>query len=142
MSFIKKAGTLILIASVVVWALSTLPGGDIETERVWPSFGRALEPVGALMGLGDWQMIVALITSFFAKENTIATLGVLYGGGAGTAALAAQVAAVLVPAARGGLPGGADALHPLPGDRRRRSSRRRAHGAGRGQHRDDAGDLA
>ena len=50
-SFIKKAGTLILIASVVVWALSTLPGRSIE-QSVLATFGRALEPIGALMGLG------------------------------------------------------------------------------------------
>ena len=97
-SFIKKAGTLILIASMVVWALSTFPGRGIE-QSVLATFGRALEPVGALMGLGQWQLIVALITSFFAKENTIATLGVLYGGAtAGT--LAAQVAFVMTYPAR------------------------------------------
>ena len=45
------------------------------------AFGRLLEPLGALMGLGDWRMIVALLTSFFAKENTIATLGILFGAG-------------------------------------------------------------
>ena len=84
---------------MVVWALSTLPGRGIE-QSVLATFGRALEPVGALMGLGQWQLIVALITSFFAKENTIATLGVLYGGEtAGT--LAAQVAFVTdLPAGR------------------------------------------
>ena len=128
-SFIKKAGTLILIASMVVWALSTLPGRGIE-QSVLATFGRALEPIGALMGLGQWQLIVALITSFFAKENTIATLGVLYGGeAAGT--LAAQVAFVLAPAGAAGLPGGADALHPLPGDRGDDQEPRRGHGAGR-----------
>jgi ferrous iron transport protein B len=98
-SFLQKAGNLILIASVVVWALSTLPGGNIETS-VLATVGRALEPAGRLMGLTDWRMIVALITSFFAKENTIATLGVLYSGAQQTTALAAQVAAVLTPAAR------------------------------------------
>jgi ferrous iron transport protein B len=52
------------------------------------------------MGLSDWRMIVALLTSFFAKENTIATLGVLYGSSDVTGALAGQVAAALTPAAR------------------------------------------
>jgi ferrous iron transport protein B len=97
-SFIRKAGTLILIASMVVWALSTIPGHGIE-QSVLAYFGRALEPLGQLMGLGQWQLIVALITSFFAKENTIATLGVLYGGEAG-GALATQVAFVMNAAAR------------------------------------------
>jgi ferrous iron transport protein B len=98
-SFVQKAGSLILIASMIVWALSTLPGGDIETSYL-ASFGHALEPLGALMGLNDWRMVVALVTSFVAKENTIATLGILYAGGEESAALAAQIAAVLVPAAR------------------------------------------
>ena len=76
LSFIRKAGTLILAVSVVVWALSTLPGGDIETSYL-ARIGRLLEPVGQLMGL-DWRLTVALLTSFIAKENSIATLGVLF----------------------------------------------------------------
>jgi ferrous iron transport protein B len=99
MEFVKKAGTLILIASVVVWALSTLPGRGVESSFL-ASFGRALEPAGRLVGLGDWRLIVALLTSFFAKENVIATLGVLFGAAEGSAALPAQVATLLVPAAR------------------------------------------
>jgi ferrous iron transport protein B len=98
-SFLKKAGTFILISSAVVWALSHVPGGSVETS-VLASVGRALEPLGALMGLDDWRMIVALISSFFAKENTIATLGVLFGVPEAGASLATEVAAVLVPAAR------------------------------------------
>jgi ferrous iron transport protein B len=97
--FIKKAGTLILIASVVVWALSTLPGQGVESSYL-ASFGRWLEPAGRPIGLGDWRLIVALLTSFFAKENTIATLGILYGAGEGMTTLPAQVAAMLAPAAR------------------------------------------
>jgi len=93
--FLKKAGTLILIMSVVVWALSTLPHGQIETSYL-ASAGRALAPVGALMGL-QWEMIVALLTSFVAKENAIATLGILFGGGEGVG-LEAALAGVLSPA--------------------------------------------
>ena len=89
-SFIRKAGTLILAVSVVVWALSTLPGGDIETSYL-ARIGRLLEPVGQLMGL-DWRLTVALLASFIAKENSIATLGVLFGTseGAGLAATLAE----------------------------------------------------
>ncbi|MFW6082432.1 MAG: ferrous iron transport protein B [Chloroflexota bacterium] len=81
LSFIRKAGTLILAVSLVVWALSTLPGGDIETSYL-ARIGRLFQPVGELMGF-DWRLTVALLTSFIAKENSIATLGVLYGGGTG-----------------------------------------------------------
>jgi ferrous iron transport protein B len=97
--FVKKAGTLILIASVAVWTLSTLPGRGVESSYM-ASFGRWLEPAGQQIGLGDWRVIVALLTSFFAKENTIATLGILYGAGGGMTTLPTQVAAVLAPAAR------------------------------------------
>lgn len=77
MAFIKKAGTAILGMSLVVWALSVLPGGDLNTSYL-AMFGKFIEPVGQLMGL-DWRLSVALITSFPAKENAIATLGVLFG---------------------------------------------------------------
>lgn len=96
LSFMKKAGTLILIASAAVWILSTLPGGNIETSYL-ATFGRWLAPVGSWMGLADWRILVALLSSFFAKENTIATLGILFGTEAG---LATQVTAALTPSAR------------------------------------------
>jgi ferrous iron transport protein B len=76
-SFIRKAGTLILVVSVVVWVLSTLPGGDVDNSYI-AAIGRWLEPMGLLMGL-DWRLVVALLTSFIAKENSIATLGVIFG---------------------------------------------------------------
>lgn len=103
-AFVKKAGTLIVIMSAVVWALSSYPGPD-EGDSVLAVVGRFLEPVGGLMGLGDWRLIVALVSGFVAKENSVATLGVLFGSGAAEAAgatgagLAAKVAAVLTPAA-------------------------------------------
>jgi ferrous iron transport protein B len=98
-AFVKKAGTLILIASALVWPLSNFPGQTVE-ESALAYAGRTLEPLGQTMGLGDWRMIVALITSFFAKENTIATLGILYGAAPGSTALADMVAVSLLPAAR------------------------------------------
>jgi ferrous iron transport protein B len=90
LSFVRKAGTLVLAVSVVVWALSTLPAGDVETS-VLARIGHLLEPVGRLMGF-DWRLTVALLTSFIAKENSIATLGVLFGTGEG-AGLAENLAA-------------------------------------------------
>jgi ferrous iron transport protein B len=101
LAFIKKAGTLIVLVSAVVWVLSNYPG-DEPSESVLGVIGQGLEPFFSLMGLGDWRLIVALLSSFVAKENSVATLGVLFGGGAtGTtgAGLAAEVAAVLTTAA-------------------------------------------
>ncbi|MBN1660205.1 MAG: ferrous iron transport protein B [Anaerolineae bacterium] len=95
--FLRKAGSLILVMSVVVWALATLPHGEIQTSYL-ASAGRALEPVGALMGL-DWRMLVALLSSFVAKENAIATLGILFGTGETAAGLATALRATLTPAA-------------------------------------------
>jgi ferrous iron transport protein B len=77
LSFLKKAGTTILMATLIVWALSYFPHGNVMTSYLSMA-GKALEPVGSLMGL-PWPVLVALITSFVAKENTIATLSVLYG---------------------------------------------------------------
>jgi ferrous iron transport protein B len=94
--FLKKAGTLILIMSVVIWALSTLPHGQIETSYL-AAIGKALAPVGALMGL-DWKMIVALLSSLVAKENSIVTLGVLFGAAGNASGLSAALGASLTPA--------------------------------------------
>jgi len=77
LAFIKKAGTIILGVSIIIWALSYFPAGEVELSYL-AHLGRTLEPVGAWMGL-SWQMMLALFTSFIAKENTIATLNILYG---------------------------------------------------------------
>lgn len=102
LAFIRKAGTLIVIVSAIVWALSSFPGSD-PSESLLGLIGRFLEPAGALMGLGDWRLIVALLSSFVAKENSVATLGVLFSGsgaaGAAGATLAVKVAGIVTPAA-------------------------------------------
>ena len=90
-AFVRKAGSFILLASVLVWALSYFPTGVLEQSYL-ARLGKTLAPLGGLMGM-DWRMLVALISSFVAKENAIVTLGILYGqGGAGLAhTLADQV---------------------------------------------------
>jgi ferrous iron transport protein B len=95
--FMKHAGTLILIMSLIIWALANIPTGNIETS-ILGSIGKALEPIGARLGL-SWQLIVALLASFIAKENAIATLGILYGTGEDTTNLATSLHAAIVPAA-------------------------------------------
>jgi ferrous iron transport protein B len=96
-AFLRKAGSVILVMSIVVWALSTFPGPGIENSLLG-AIGRALEPVGQLMGL-QWPMLVALLTSFIAKENTVATLGIIYGTGEHGQAFAQVLSGVLTPAA-------------------------------------------
>lgn len=78
-AFVKKAGTIILAMSMIIWLFSYLPYGHVETSLLAMA-GRWIEPVGTPIGL-DWKMITALFSSLVAKENSIATLGVLYGVG-------------------------------------------------------------
>jgi ferrous iron transport protein B len=78
-AFIEKAGTIIVLFSVLLWLVSHIPGGDIEGS-ILGMIGQAIEPVGSPIGL-DWKMIVALLAGVAAKENSIAALGVLYGVG-------------------------------------------------------------
>jgi len=96
-AFLQKAATVILAASALVWLLATVPTGDIETSLL-ASIGHFLEPVGALMGLG-WRALVALLASFVAKENSIAVLGILYGGGEAGASLSEALPSAISPAA-------------------------------------------
>jgi len=95
--FLKKAGSIIVVVSVVVWCLSIFPNNRAETSYL-ASLGQFLSPLGAWMGL-DWRMIVALLTSVVAKENTIATLGILYRAGQQGGSLAEGLAATVKPAA-------------------------------------------
>ncbi len=88
-SFIKKAGTVILLSTIVIWFLSyfgwTEDGfGMIEKEQMDASI---LAKVGSLiawiftpLGWGNWQAAVASITGLVAKENIVGTMGILYGG--------------------------------------------------------------
>lgn len=97
-AFVKKAGSIILVVSVLTWVLATLPHGRVE-DSVLSDVGRWLAPAGRLMGLGDWRLLVALASSFVAKENTVAVLGVLYPATDPAIGLAARVAGSLTPAA-------------------------------------------
>ena len=79
LSFIRKAGTVILSVSLIIWFLSYFPKATVE-DSILASFGRLLQPLGVPIGL-DWKMITALLTGLVAKENVVATLGVLYSVG-------------------------------------------------------------
>lgn len=78
-AFVKRAGTVIVGFSVFIWIISNMPGGSVE-DSILGRIGRIISPLGAPLGF-DWKMIVALLSSFVAKENAIAMLGVLYGVG-------------------------------------------------------------
>lgn len=95
-AFMRQAGGLILALSAFVWALSYFPGGKLDQSWL-ADFGHLLAPIGHWLGL-DWRMLVALLTSFIAKENAIATLGILYGAGSKGVGLTAMLAAHVAPA--------------------------------------------
>jgi ferrous iron transport protein B len=95
--FLRKAGSIILLFAVIVWALSSFPGPGIE-QSCLARFGRSLAPLGQLLGM-DWRLLVALLSSFVAKENVIATLGILYGAGEESAGLAETLVRLVAPAA-------------------------------------------
>ena len=86
LAFLRKAGTVILGMSVLIWILSYFPTGIVE-ESWLAALGKIIEPLGGPLGL-DWKMITALLTGLVAKETVVATLGVLYSvGDAGISAV-------------------------------------------------------
>ena len=86
--FLHKAGTIILLAVVVVWALSNLPPGVApgSSDSLIGRIGSAIAPILKPAGFGTWQAAAALVFGAVAKELIVGTLGVLYGtGGMGLA---------------------------------------------------------
>ena len=92
-SFIKKAGTIILLSTIFVWFTTyfgTVDGTfrmlseDEINYSILASIGGALAWIFKPLGWGNWQAVVASITGLIAKENIVGTLGILYGGGDGS----------------------------------------------------------
>ena len=101
-SFIKKAGTIILLSTIVVWFLMNfgwtdgsfgmlsfdgLEGTALEAaqaECILAKIGNAVAWIFAPLGWGNWQATVAAVTGLVAKENIVGTMGILYGGGDGS----------------------------------------------------------
>ncbi|ADU97394.1 ferrous iron transport protein B [Thermovibrio ammonificans HB-1] len=81
--FITKAGTVIFAASLVIWALASLPPGSgyAGENSLVGRVGKALLPVFEPIGIQDWKPIVALIFGALAKEVVVGTMGTLYGTG-------------------------------------------------------------
>lgn len=88
-SFIKKAGTIILLSTIFVWFTTyfgTVDGTfrmlseDEINYSILASIGGAIAWIFKPLGWGNWQAVVASITGLIAKENIVGTLGILYGG--------------------------------------------------------------
>ena len=89
-SFIKKAGTIILMSTIVLWFLMNFGWVDgsfgmLEAEQlndsILASIGSIIAPLFAPLGWGDWKMAVAAVTGLIAKENVVGTFGILFGFG-------------------------------------------------------------
>lgn len=85
-SFIKKAGTIILLSTIVLWFLQGFgfeDGGFGMVEdlnnSILASIGTVIAPLFAPLGWGEWEAAVAAITGLIAKENVVGTFGILYG---------------------------------------------------------------
>ena len=87
-SFIKKAGTIILLSTIVLWFLMNFGWVDgsfgmLEAEQLNDSIlskiGNIIAPLFIPLGWGDWKMAVAAVTGLIAKENVVGTFGILFG---------------------------------------------------------------
>lgn len=98
--FLTKAGTVLLGASVVVWALQyfnfSFQHVQDSSQSILGLIGTAIAPLFRPLGFGDWQSSVSLLSGLIAREQVVSSLGILYGtSGAG---LAAALQAVYTPA--------------------------------------------
>ncbi len=100
-SFIKKAGTIILLSTIVIWfttyfgfvdgAFQMLSEDQIDYS-ILATIGKAISWIFIPQGFGNWQATVASVTGLVAKENIVGTMGILYGGQEGVSVYAAMAA--------------------------------------------------
>ena len=98
--FLQRAFTVILLATIVVWFLQSF---DLTFNLVTDSSKSILAtvagwiaPLFVPLGLGDWRIIVSLISGFMAKESVVSTLGILFAGGVESALTTLSAASLLV----------------------------------------------
>ena len=82
LAFVKKAGTIVLLATILVWFLQGfnwhLQMVDTE-DSMLAAIGSVIAPIFKPLGFGDWRAAVASVTGLLAKENLVGTFGILYG---------------------------------------------------------------
>lgn len=91
--FLRRAGTVILSLSIILWALATYPKADVDptlpveqqqeqqlAHSMLGGFGHAIEPVVRPLGY-DWKIGVSIVASFAAREVFVSTMGTIYGVG-------------------------------------------------------------
>jgi len=83
-AFVKKAGTIILLASMIIWFLSSFTWGleyldpDYIADSMLADMGGAVAGIFAPLGFGDWELATATLTGLVAKENIVATIAILF----------------------------------------------------------------
>ncbi|MEG2213008.1 MAG: ferrous iron transport protein B, partial [Clostridiales bacterium] len=100
--YISQAGTVILIASVVIWFFSNFNWHMQLTHSatsILAQLGVVMAPVFAPLGFGTWQMTVALISGFLTKEAVVSSLAVLYAGSMGIGGLGDVLGGLISPPA-------------------------------------------
>ena len=98
--FFTKAGTVLLGASIVVWALQyfsfSFKHVTNPDESMLAVIGKAIAPIFAPLGFGEWQSSVSVLSGLIARESIVSTLGILYGSGEG--GVSAVISQVFTPA--------------------------------------------
>ncbi|PMQ02331.1 MAG: ferrous iron transport protein B [Dictyoglomus sp. NZ13-RE01] len=75
-SFLRRAGTVIVLLSGIIWILSNYPSSNLE-DSFLSQLGKIILPIFKTMGF-NWQLVIALITGFVAKESSLSTLSTIY----------------------------------------------------------------
>ena len=98
--FLQRAFTVIFLATIVIWFLQTFNWQfqivDDTGTGILASIARFISPVMKPLGLGEWQISVALVSGFIAKESVVSTLEILFAGGVGAAMTRLSAAVLLV----------------------------------------------
>ncbi len=97
-AFVKRAFTVLLLASVVVWVLRSFDTSfrpSSQENSLLAACSRWLAPVFMPLGFGDWRLVAALLSGLSAKEAVVSTLSVLFGAGEGTLAQTLRVTGAL-----------------------------------------------
>lgn len=105
--FITKAGTVLVIAFIIIWFLQSfdlrLNMVTNSDDSIFSAIGKLIAPIFAPLGFGDWHASSALLTGIVAKEAVVGTFGIFFGAGEAVAAnptlIAAQMQAIFTPAA-------------------------------------------
>ena len=98
--FLQRAFTIIFMATIVIWFLQTFNWQFQIVEdagsSILASIAKLIAPIMKPLGLGDWQISVALVSGFIAKESVVSTLEILFAGGVQSAITGLSAAALLV----------------------------------------------